>query len=104
MGRTNRRAARTDDNQKSIVEGLRAYKRISVVTGMDDILVGFKGETFWFEIKNPDTVSTVTGEVRPSSVKAGQRELKASWQGHYDIVTTLAEILHKIGWRESDGK
>lgn len=91
-----RRAARIDENQKEIVRQLRKIPGMSVQPGHDDILVGFRGKTFWFEIKSGRAVSKRTGEVREDAIKPSQRELVARWQGHYRIVTTLDEILEDV--------
>jgi len=69
---------------------------VSVEPGHDDILVGYKGNTFWFEIKEPSTVSPVTGEVRPSEIKPSQKKLKAEWDGHYQIVWDIDQIIQAI--------
>jgi hypothetical protein len=96
MGRVNRRAARTDDNQKAIVEELRSHPGVKVMPGMDDILVGYKGKTFWYEVKNPNAISKRTGELLCSKVKAGQKVLAEEWTGHYKLVTTVEEILAEL--------
>lgn len=99
MGRVNRRAARVDDNQKAIVDELRSYPGIKVMLGMDDILVGYKGKTYWYEVKNPSAISKRTGELLGSKVKAGQKVLAKEWPGHYEMVTTAEEILLEL-WGE----
>jgi hypothetical protein len=96
-----RRADRIDDNQSMIVKQLRAIPGITVETGKDDILVGCCDRngvprTWWFEIKNPDTISKKTGEIIPSKIKSGQKELCKKWLGQYDIVTSLDEIINVI--------
>jgi len=100
MGRVNRRAARVDDNQKAIVDELRSYPGIKVMLGMDDILVGYKGKTYWYEVKNPNALSKRTGELLGSKVKAGQKVLAKDWTGHYAMVTTAKEILSELLWGE----
>lgn len=99
MGRVNRRAARVDDNQKAIVDELRSYPGIKVMLGMDDILVGYKGKTYWYEVKNQNAISKRTGELLGSKVKAGQKVLAKDWTGHYEMVTTAEEILSEL-WGE----
>ena len=91
-----RRAAKIDSNQKEIVKSLRGIPGVTVEVEHDDILVGHKGLTYWFEIKDKSTVSGVTGEVRPSKKKASQKKLEAEWKGHYEIVWTLEQILDRI--------
>ena len=99
MGRVNRRAARVDDNQKAIVDEQRSYPGIKVTLGMDDILVGYKGKTYWYEVKNPNAISKRTGELLCSKVKVGQKALAKEWTGHYKLVTTAEEILSEL-WGE----
>ena len=92
-----RHAARTDTNQINIVDKLRDIPGCTVQPSMDDILVGYKGLNYWFEVKNPETLSPVTGKVQPSKIKPSQHKLVAEWQGQYNIVTSLDEILAIIG-------
>lgn len=79
------RAMKIDANQKSIVKDLRAMG-VSVAVNHDDILCGWKGRTFWFELK----------QSAKSSVRPGQRKLEAEWRGHYQIVWSLDQILKAL--------
>ena len=90
-----RRAAKIDNNQSKIVDSLRDIPGVSVQVGMDDILVGRDGKSYWFEIKNPECANKA-GKVRDSAIKPSQKELLRNWKGHYAIVTTLDEILDAI--------
>lgn len=92
-----RRAAKIDKNQPEIVKALRAIPGVSVQVSMDDILVGHNGINYWYELKEPDTVSKKTGEIRDSAIKPSQHKLRDEWQGHYSIVSALDEILKEIG-------
>ncbi len=92
-----RRAAKIDGNQPEIVDALRDIPGVTVQVGMDDILVGYKGITYWFEIKEPECVSNVTGQVQPSKIKDSQHKLLAEWKGHYQIVWHIQQILKAIG-------
>jgi hypothetical protein len=92
-----RRAAKIDNNQPEIVKKLRMLPNITVEVGHDDILVGYKGINYWYEIKEPETVSNVTGQVRPSAIKDSQHKLIAEWKGHYKIVWNIDQILKDIG-------
>ena len=92
-----RRAAKIDANQPEIVKALRKIPHVTVQVGMDDILVGYRDKTYWFEIKEPETVSTVTGQVQPSKIKDSQHKLIAEWKGHYQIVWNIDQILEAIG-------
>ena len=95
-----RRAAKIDRNQKAIVEWLRTVPGVTVATGHDDIIVGFRGQNYWLEIKAPDAISTKTGKARPSSLKPSQKKLLEEWLGQYSVVSTLDEILIIIGVRK----
>ena len=89
----------TDKNQKDIVSALRQIPGVSVETGKDDILVGYRGFTLWFEIKNPSAASK-KGVVYESSKKESQKRLEKEWTGQYKIVTTLEEILDEMHFYE----
>ena len=79
------RADKVDANQPQVVRELRALG-YSVEVGKDDILVGHKGRTFWYELK-----------VGPKSpVKPCQRVLEAHYRGHYRIVWSTEMILEDI--------
>ena len=80
-----RRADRIDANQPEIVKELRD-KGYSVELSHDDILVGYKGYTFWYEIK--------TGP--KAKIKPSQLKLLDEWQGHYKIVWTAEMIINDI--------
>jgi hypothetical protein len=82
-----RRAAKIDKNQPGIVEALRAIPGVSVQLGMDDVLAGYKGKTYWYEIK----VSA------KAEVKDGQKLLAEKWEGHYKIVWSIDMILDDMG-------
>lgn len=92
-----RRNPKVDANQPAIVEALRGVPGISVKTGVDDILVGYKGRDYWYEIKNPATVSKKKKKVRESAIKDSQKSLKAEWCGHYRIVWKVEQILEDLG-------
>ena len=94
----NRHAARVDDNQNDIVKELRKLEGVQVELNHDDILVGYNGFTFWFEVKNQSAVSTRTHLVRESAKKESQKRLENEWPGHYRIVWKLEQILEDIGY------
>jgi hypothetical protein len=87
-------ARRVDGNQKDIVKSLRS-SGVSVQTGYDDILVGHAGRTFWFEIKNAETLDS-SGNIKNSSIRPGQKELRENWGGQYDIIHSYEEIMDII--------
>ncbi len=93
----NRYAKKTDANQKDIVKLLRAIPGVTVVPGHDDILCGFRGVTFWFEVKSGVAVSKKTGKVFETKKKKSQKKLETEFTGHYKIVSSFNEILDEIG-------
>ncbi|MGR3221210.1 MAG: hypothetical protein ACUZ8H_15555 [Candidatus Anammoxibacter sp.] len=92
-----RRAARIDENQPEIVKALRKIPGVTVELGHDDILVGYQGVTYWFEIKDPGAVSKRTGEILDSEKKDSQKKLESEWKGQYSIVWNIDQILAEIG-------
>ena len=92
----NRRAAKVDGNQMRIVKKLCKIQGITVKLGHDDILVGYKGRTYWYEIKSEDVISKRTGFVMPSAIKKSQTTLIETWTGHYKIVWSAEQILDEI--------
>ena len=90
-----RRAAKVDQNQKLIVRQLRQIPNITVAVGHDDILVGYRGRTYWFEIKRPEVIGK-DGLVRPSKITDSEKKLRDEWQGHYAVVSTFDEIFKEL--------
>lgn len=89
-----RRAARIDKNHKKIVDGLKAVgatvqSMASLGKGCPDILVGYHGLNFVFEIKNPDASG--------AGLTAWEADWMNRWRGQKDIVWTLDEALEIIG-------
>ena len=84
-----RRAAKVDQNQKDIVGALRDIPGVTVELGHDDILVGYNGLTYWFELKK--------SKPSPSMIKPDQYRLLENFTGHYKIVWTTEMILEEIG-------
>ena len=91
-----RRRARVDGNQAEIVKALRQIGA-SVATchavgqGFPDICVGYNGDTFLLEIKDP-TKPKGDQKLTPSQVEWHQ-----SWRGHVAVVKTVKEALEAIG-------
>jgi hypothetical protein len=87
---------RLDDNQTEIVQQLRrccvsVQSLASVGKGCPDILVGFRGQNWLFEIKNPKQ-------------PAGKRKLTKdedswhlNWRGRVYVVMTFNQIAEIIG-------
>ncbi len=61
----------------------------------DDILVGYRGKTFWYEIKS-DNQMKKDGTLKANALKASQVKLQQEWKGHYRIVTGVDEILKEL--------
>lgn len=84
---------RTDDNQKDIVQKLRCIPDMSVFSthivgkGFPDIVVGYGGRNYLFEIKDG------------SKPKSAQKLTKAEelfhglWEGQVNIVRNFDEII-----------
>ncbi len=84
-------AKRTDANQKEIVSafrdlGLSVLIMSDLGKGAPDIAVGFKGNTYLFEIKD--------GRKPPSARKLTPDELKfmQEWKGHYQVIASLDDV------------
>jgi hypothetical protein len=92
-----RRAAKIDANQPEIVDALRDTPGVTVQLGMDDILVGYKGVTYWYEIKDPAKLFNKDGSFRKGEIKPSQEKLLAEWKGRYKIVWSIEMILEDIG-------
>jgi len=91
-----RRAAKVDENQPKIVKALRDIPGVTVEVGHDDILVGYSGVTYWFELKAPSAEDR-DGNVRQGEKKPSQIKLEAEWAGHYRIVSRIDQILEDMG-------
>lgn len=89
-----RQIARVDSNQPQIVKDLRklGYSVLCVhqLKNCFDILVGYKGKNYSFEIKD--------GNKPPSQRKLTEGELKFfdNWRGQVDKVETVDEIVKII--------
>ena len=90
-----RQAARIDENQNEIVKKLRTYG-CSVQTGMDDLLIGYKGRSYWVEIKDPAKTKNKNGNYKAGSIKPSQQKLLDDWKGHYSICCSFEEIIEVI--------
>lgn len=87
---------RLDNNQSAIVKRLRqccvsVQSLASVGMGCPDILIGFRGQNWLFEIKNPEQV--------PSKRRLTPDEelWHFGWRGRVHVVTTFDEIAEMIG-------
>ena len=100
-----RRAARIDSTQKEIVKTLRSIGATVLHThtlkNCFDILVGWKGQNFAFEIKS-DAKQKLT---------SGEEDFQTTWRGHVAVITSATEALEIIGavksgksWKENHSR
>ncbi len=98
MGRGQpRRAANVDNNQADIVKALRNIPGVTVEVGHDDIIVGWRRRSYWFEIKNPERALDAKGKLRAAEVTDSERKRLEHFTGHYEIVWSLGQILSALG-------
>jgi len=88
--------AKTDVNQKAVVKQLRAIGATVAITsqlgkGFPDIVVGYGGDNYLFEIKDPKKT--------PSERKLTKDEqtFNDSWEGQYAVIETAAQALKIMG-------
>ncbi len=90
-----RRAAKVDKNQAEIVEALRGIDGCSVAitsacgNGFVDVVVGYRGFNFMFEIKSSPY----------EPLTEDQQEFHTGWFGQIQKVSSLKEIITTMtGW------
>lgn len=95
-----RRAAKVDGNQAEIVDALRGIPECSVQIlsavgeGCPDILVGYRGANFLFEIKDPDQ------PLHRHELTDDQKKFHGAWRGQVQKVKYLKEIVTTLtGWQ-----
>jgi len=91
-----RRAARTDRNQREIIEALRKHGATveplhQVGAGCPDILVGWLGGNYLIEIKDGDKPPSGR-KLTPDQVVWHNR-----WRGQVQVAKNVAEALDIIG-------
>lgn len=87
-------ARRVDLNHAEIRDGLRALPGVSVqdvsrFPGCLDLLVGWRGRTYWLEVKQPGKRAEFTKL---------EEVLFRTWTGHKAVVVSLEEAMKEIGW------
>lgn len=90
-----RRAAKIDGNQGKIVDGLRAFGASvhigsAIGQGFPDVIVGYGGRTYLFEIKDP---------AKPKSKRKltdDQVRFRDSWKGHYAVIETVEQAIEEL--------
>ncbi len=94
-------AKRRDNNEKPIVEALKAagaFVQPLDTTGVPDLLVGYMGKTFLIEVKNPDAKGGGKYNTGDGALTEAQSKWWAKWIGAQPIVVTnVAEALEAIG-------
>lgn len=91
-----RRAARTDSNQSEIVEALRkcgvsVFPTHTVGDGFPDLVCGFHGNNYLFEIKDPN---------KPPSKRLlteDEKKFRDAWRGRVFTIMTADEALATVG-------
>ena len=83
-----RRRAQVDENQQSIIDGLRACGRSvtplhTVGGGVPDLLVGYQSGNFLLEVKRD----------KKAKLTPAQIDWHLLWRGQRAIVTTLEEAI-----------
>lgn len=87
---------RLDDNQNAIVKRLRqccvsVQSLASVGKGCPDILVGFRGQNWLFEIKNPKQVPS------KQRLTKDEQSWHDNWRGRVYVVSSFDRIAEIIG-------
>lgn len=87
-----RTKARTDKNQSTIVKELRksgasVFCSHQMGKGFPDIVVGWRGFTFLFEIKS-----------EKGKLTTDQQKFIDSWLGQVDVITSVEEALSLMAW------
>jgi hypothetical protein len=88
----NRYRQRKDENQKDLVSELIAVGcSVYVMHAPADLLVGYRGKTYLFEVKDPNKV--------PSKRKLTKAQLsfRETWRGHYTKIETSEDAMRDMG-------
>lgn len=96
---------RKDSNQDELVKEFRKWFPTASVhiasnhgEGFPDLVVGFEGRTFLFEVKDP--------EKTPSQRKLTEKQERfhGQWKGHCEVVHSATEMAAKIAIFFASGK
>jgi hypothetical protein len=87
-----RRAAKSDKNQPGIVKTLRQIPGLSVLDihqlkNCCDILVGFQGRNYLFEIKSD----------KKKKLTVGEKNFQDRWAGQIHTICSAKDILNILG-------
>ena len=88
--------AKIDENQPAIVAALRqagasVQSLAAVGKGCPDLLIGYAGENYLAEIKNPDKPK------RDRDLTPDQVKWHAEWKGIINVIETKEQALRLIG-------
>lgn len=83
-----RYAAKRDGNEQSIVQALRDIGASVMQVDKVDLIVGYRGENYLLEVKDPKGRNRLT----PS-----QERLIVEWRGQYAVIRNIDEALQTIG-------
>ncbi len=96
-------AKKRDANEKEIVERLRALNISVIQTDQVDLIVGFRGKNYLFEVKDPAKLFLKDGlTYRVGAITPYQSDLMSKWRGHYSIVWDCDMILEQIRYPIGD--
>ena len=89
-------AARVDENQPTIVKGLRdlgasVQPLHSIGEGCPDLAVGFRGQNYFLEVKDP------LKPRRDQMLTPHQVKWHGGWKGRVVVVKSLRDALVEIG-------
>ncbi|NIA29474.1 MAG: hypothetical protein GWP06_06125 [Actinobacteria bacterium] len=87
----NRYATNKDKNEPQLVIDLRGLG-VSVEQNHDDLLCGFQGLTFWYELKSENAIKA-DGTINEKAIKKSQKKIRSTWRGHYKIASSLEQII-----------
>ena len=90
-----RRAAKVDRNQAEIVKALRSagctvQSLAAIGKGCPDILVGYRGRNYLFEIKDP------TQPLSKQALKPDQIVWRSNWNGVLGTITSFEQAFSII--------
>ena len=88
---------KTDANHKEIMEQCRQIPNLSVFSthtigkGFPDIVVGYKGKNYLFEIKNKKKTKS------QKKLTPDEEKFHFTWNGQINIVESIFDIINLIG-------
>ena len=92
-----RKYGKRDRNQPEIVKVLRRIPGVSVMdiasvgNGAPDLVAGYRGENWLFEVKSESGRKRKNGGLTPA-----EHAFAVNWQGQWSCASNVEEILRKI--------